>query len=93
MLKFVIVSLVALELILLTALALPPANATVSKPEIYTWNFASVGSKELVCKKVILAPGNRELPPSSPMQAVNINSIVVDASYCANAAKPILKDS
>ena len=89
MLKFVIVSLVALELVLLSAFALPPANATVSNPEIYTWNFAYVGSNELVCNKVVIAPENRELPSSSPMQAVNISSTVVDGSYCANSAKPI----
>lgn len=91
MLKYVIISLVALQLILFTAFALPPANATVSNREIYTWNFAYVGSQELVCKKVILAPENRELPPSSPMQAVNISSKVVDANYCANLAKPVLR--
>ena len=93
MLKFVIVGLLTLELVLLAAFALPPANATVSNPEIYTWNFAYVGSNQLVCKKVVMVPGNRDIPPSSPMQAVNINSKVVDDSYCANAAKPLLQDS
>lgn len=93
MLKFAIVGLLALELILLAAFALPPANATVSNPEVYTWNFAYVGSNQLVCKKVVMLPENRELPPSSPMQAVNIKSQVVDDSYCANAAKPLLQGS
>lgn len=93
MLKFVIAALLTLELVLWTAFALPPANATIANPEIYTWNFAYVGSNQLVCKKVVMLPENRELPPSSPMQAVNINSKVVNDSYCANAAKPILQGS
>lgn len=88
MLRFAIVALVTLELVLLTALGIHPATATVSNPEFYAWNFASVGSSELVCKKTVVAPQDLVLP-SSPMQAVNINSVIVDEKFCANSTKPL----
>ncbi|MFM9267035.1 hypothetical protein [Tychonema sp. BBK16] len=88
MLRFAIVALVTLELVLLTALGMNPATASVSNPEFYAWNFASVGSSELVCKKMVVAPQDIVLP-SSPMQAVNISSAIVDEKFCANSTKPL----
>lgn len=92
MLKFLIFALVTLEIILLGALALSPANAMMSDSAVYTWEFASVGSNQVVCKQISLLPKDRLMPPSSPMQPVNISSIVVDKSYCANIAKPLIED-
>lgn len=86
--KFAILALVTLELVLLSALGIHPANATLSNPEFYAWNFASVGSSELVCKKTVVAPQDLVLP-SSPMQAVSINSAIVDSKFCANSTKPV----
>lgn len=86
--KFAILALVTLELVLLSALGIHPANATLSNPEFYAWNFASVGSSELVCKKTVVAPQDLVLP-SSPMQAVSINSAIVDDKFCANSTKPV----
>ncbi|WP_293131334.1 hypothetical protein [Microcoleus sp. bin38.metabat.b11b12b14.051] len=88
MLRFAIVTLVTLGLVLLTALGLYPASATVSNPEFYAWNFASVGSSELVCKKTVVVPQNQILQSSS-MQAVSINSAIVDRKFCANSTKPM----
>lgn len=88
MLRFAIVALLTLGLILVTAFGLRPASATVSNPEFYAWNFASVGSSELVCKKTVVAPQDLVLP-SSPMQAVNISSAIVDEKFCANSTKPL----
>ncbi|MEG3862584.1 hypothetical protein [Microcoleus sp. herbarium12] len=88
MLRFAIVTLVTLGLVLVTALGLYPASATVSNPEFYAWNFASVGSSELVCKKTVVVPQDR-IVPSSPMQAVSINSAIVDHKFCANSTKPV----
>lgn len=87
MLRFAIVALVTLGLVLVTALGLHPANATVSTPEFYAWNFASVGSSELVCKKTVVVPQDLIIPSS--MQAVNITSAIVDEKYCANSTKPV----
>ncbi|MEG4962065.1 MULTISPECIES: hypothetical protein [unclassified Microcoleus] len=87
MLKFAIVALVTLGLVLVTALGLHPANATVSTPEFYAWNFASVGSSELVCKKTVVVPQDLIIPSS--MQAVSITSAIVDEKYCANSTKPV----
>lgn len=87
MLRFAIVALVTLELVLLTALGMNPATASVSN-EFYAWNFASVGSSELVCKKMVVAPQDILLP-SSPMQAVNISSAIVDEKFCAKSTKPL----
>jgi hypothetical protein len=88
MLRFAIVALVTLGLVLMTALGLSSASATVSNPEFYAWNFASVGSSELVCKKTIVVPQNLIIPSSS-MQAVSINSAIVDDKFCAKSTKPV----
>jgi len=88
MLRFAIVALVTLGLVLVTAFGLYPASATVSNPEFYAWNFASVGSSELVCKKTVVVPQDLIIPSSS-MQAVNINSAIVDNKFCAKSTKPV----
>jgi len=88
MLRFAIVALVTFGLVLVTALGLPPANATVSNPEFYAWNFASVGSSELVCKKTVVVPQD-VIIPSSSMDAVSITSTIVDSKFCANSTKPV----
>jgi hypothetical protein len=87
MLKFAIVALMTLGLVLVTGLGLHPANATVSTPEFYAWNFASVGSSELVCKKTVVVPQELSIPSS--MQAVSITSAIVDEKFCANSTKPV----
>jgi hypothetical protein len=87
MLRFAIVALVTLGLVLVTALGLHPANATVSTPEFYAWNFASVGSSELVCKKTVVVPQDVIIPSS--MDAVSITSTIVDSKFCANSTKPV----
>lgn len=71
----------------MTALGLSSASATVSNPEFYAWNFASVGSSELVCKKTLVVPQNLIIPSSS-MQAVSIYSAIVDDKFCAKSTKP-----
>ena len=88
MLKFAIVALLTFGFVLMTALGLYPATATVSNPEFYAWNFASVGSNELVCKRTLVVPQDLILP-SSPMQAVRINSAIVDDKFCATSTKPV----
>ena len=88
MLRFAIVALVTFGLVLVTALGLHPANATVSNPEFYAWNFASVGSSELVCKKTVVVPQDLTIPSSS-MDAVSITSTIVDSKFCANSTKPL----
>ena len=88
MLRFAIVALVTFGLVLVTALGLHPANATVSTTEFYAWNFASVGSSELVCKKTVVVPQD-QIIPSSSMQAVSITSAIVDSKFCANSTKPV----
>jgi hypothetical protein len=88
MLRFAIVALVTFGLVLVTGLGLHPANATVSTPEFYTWNFASVGSSELVCKKTVVVPQD-VIIPSSSMDAVSITSTIVDSKFCANSTKPV----
>ena len=87
MLRFAIVALMTFGLVLVTALGLHPANATVSTPEFYAWNFASVGSSELVCKKTLVVPQDLSIPSS--MQAVSITSAIVDEKFCANSTKPV----
>ena len=88
MLKYLIICLITLELVLLSGLFRVPANATIKEPEIFTWDYASIGNSQVVCKKVIFHPTNRWIPESSDMEPVNINSLVVNDNYCSNLAKP-----
>ena len=88
MFKFLIIALVSLELVLLSTF-FQPANATITEPEFYTWDYASVGSEKLVCKQVIIHP-KKSLIPESPMEPVAIRSQVVSDRYCAKSAKPNL---
>jgi hypothetical protein len=53
MLKSVVVALVSLGLVILTTLALAPADAATSNSETYIWSFASLDSNQLVCKQVV----------------------------------------
>ena len=87
MLKFAIVALLTFGFVLMTAIGLYPATATVSNPEFYAWNFASVGSNELVCKKTVVVPQDLIIPSS--MQPVRINSAIVDDKFCTNSTKPV----
>ena len=88
MLRFAIVALMTFGLVLVTGLGLHPANATVSTPEFYAWNFASVGSSELVCKKTVVVPQDLIIPSSS-MDAVSITSTIVDSKFCTKSTKPV----
>ena len=93
MLRFIVVALVTLELVLLTAFALAPANATSSDFETYIWSFADLGSNQVVCKKVVMHPGELVQSKSSDRQVVRMNSAsaIVSDSYCAYSAKPSLQ--
>jgi hypothetical protein len=85
MLKYLLVALVTLELIFLSVLI--PANATSTPSESYIWQYAYVGSTEKVCKKVIVQPEDRPMSPSSDMQPIDVQSLIVDDQYCANQTK------
>ncbi|MDY7004047.1 MAG: hypothetical protein SWX82_08810 [Cyanobacteriota bacterium] len=89
MLKYAIVALITLELVLLSALVKVPANANIRDPEIFTWDYASLSNTQVVCKKVVFHPTNRWIPKSSNMEPININSLVVNDSYCSNLTKPV----
>lgn len=92
MLKFVIAALVALELILLGSL-LTPANAAVKDTEVYTWDYQSVGSSQVVCKQVTFHPQDRPLPPEAQVQPATIRSKIVSDRFCENLTKPTSKVS
>lgn len=91
MLKFVIAALVALEIVLLSSWVLPPANATSPDSEVYIWDYAFIGSSQVVCKKVVFHPVNRPLPPGVEVQPARINSRIVNDSNCDHLTKPISK--
>jgi len=80
--KFVITALVALEIVLLSSF-LSPAEAVVSDTENYIWDYASVGSSEVVCKRVVFHPEARKLPPGElPALPAKLRSQIVDRKYC-----------
>jgi hypothetical protein len=88
MLRLVIVALVTLELVLLTAF-FSPADAASSNFEHYIWSYASVGSNQLVCKKVVMHPDEGWQSRSSKNQPVKMNttSTVVSDRFCADSLK------
>ena len=87
--KYIIIALITLELVLLSALVRVPANANIRDSEIFTWDYASISNSQVVCKKVKFHPTNKRLPESSDMEPININSQVVNDSYCADLTKPV----
>lgn len=89
MLKYLIITLITLELVLISAFFRVPANATMRDSEMFIWDYASVGNPQVVCKKVKFHPTNRSLPESSDMEPININSQVVNDRYCSNLTKPV----
>ncbi|HAA27307.1 MAG TPA: hypothetical protein DCE56_06030 [Cyanobacteria bacterium UBA8553] len=90
MVRLVIVFLVTVELVLLTAFALAPANATSTDVENYSWGFAYVGSNQVVCKKLAMHPQEQIQSQLDRRKVVKVSydSTVVSDSYCANLAKP-----
>ncbi|MBD1942775.1 hypothetical protein H6F50_10465 [Coleofasciculus sp. FACHB-712] len=92
MLRIAIVALLTLEIVLLSALALSPANATSSDFENYIWSFADVGSHQVVCKKIVMHPEKQLQSGESGRQVVKMSSTstVVSHSYCAASTKPVV---
>lgn len=93
MVRLVIVFLVSLQLVLLSSFVLPPAKATNPNMESYLWSFADVGSSQVVCKKLVMHPGQQLKDRSSNRKLVQMSSVstVVSDKYCANLAKPAQK--
>ncbi|MGD1701575.1 hypothetical protein [Dapis sp. BLCC M229] len=89
MFKYIIIALITLELVLLSGLVRVPANATIRDSEIFTWDYASISNSQVVCKKVKFHPTNKTLPESSDMEAVKINSQIVNDNYCSDLSKPV----
>lgn len=90
MIKSVVVALVSLGLVILTTLALAPADAATSNSETYIWSFASLDNNQLVCKQVVMHPERSLQRRSSQEQVVQMSSIsrIVSDRSCANSAKP-----
>lgn len=89
MLKYIITALVALELVLLSSF-LSPAEAVINDTETYIWDYASLGSSELVCKQVIFHPQARPISPKEiPAQPGMLQSHIVNSSYCQGSTKPV----
>ena len=85
--KFVILTLVTLELVLLNALVLNPANATIRDSKIYNWDYASLGSDRLVCQQITFHPRKHLMPEGSQQQPVIISSKIVSDRNCANSVR------
>lgn len=89
MLRVVLVALVIAEIVLLTVLMQAPTNAASSNYENYMWSFATVGSNQVVCKKMVIHPKQQKLSHPSKSVPVDIASGIVDDSYCSPLAKPL----
>lgn len=95
MLKSLALGLVMFALVLLSRFALAPANASTSGYENYIWTYESIGSNQLVCKKIVMHSGEQLTRPSSNEKVVQMGSTatIVSDRYCANSAKPYLASS
>lgn len=87
MLRLAIVVLVTVEILLLTALALPSANATtgnLKNYEQYIWSYDRYFPNQRVCKKVIIRPEKIIHPRNIDHAALKIdaNSEIVADRFC-----------
>lgn len=85
MLKSVVLALVSLGLVVLTTLALAPANAATKNFETYIWSFDSLDSNQLVCKQVVMHPEPGVVRRESNERLAQMHPIaqIVDDRYCA----------
>ncbi|MEL7036906.1 MAG: hypothetical protein AAFO04_14975 [Cyanobacteria bacterium J06592_8] len=88
MLKYLITALMALLFVLFSSGSFTPAHATADDSQVYIWDYATVGSNQVVCKQVIFHPVARPLPKGVDVQPTHISSHVVEESDCANLTKP-----
>ena len=91
MLKIVTVALVIVEVVLITTLALAPAEATISDAKVYTWSFAYPGNHQLVCQQLVIHPEKQVESRLSHTKSVKISSLstIVNDKFCANLTKPV----
>ncbi|WP_413165692.1 hypothetical protein ACL6C3_04430 [Capilliphycus salinus ALCB114379] len=92
MFKYLIAALTALVLVLWGSGTFTPANATTNTtpndPQVYIWDYAAIGSNQVVCKQVGFHTVSRPLPKGVDVQPARISTKVVDEGYCANLTKP-----
>ncbi len=91
MLKYLITALATLVLVLVGASVFTPVNATnatTEDPQVYIWDYAALGSHQVVCKQVVFHTFSRPLPKGLDVQPAQISSQVVDQGYCAQLTKP-----
>lgn len=82
MLKKVFFALIGLAVVLLIDLHAPSAQATVSNPQVYTWGYRSIGSQEMVCKKIVIHPQTAKFKLSERLPA-QLRSTIVRDRFCA----------
>ncbi|MCG5056748.1 MAG: hypothetical protein KA714_01710 [Limnoraphis sp. WC205] len=92
MFKYLIAALTALVLVFLGSGTFTPANATINPTtddsQVYIWDYAAIGSNQVVCKQVAFHTLSRPLPKGVDVQPAHISSKVVDQGFCANLTKP-----
>lgn len=92
MFKYLFAALTALVLVLWGSGTFTPANATTNTttndPQVYIWDYAGIGSSEVVCKQVGFHSVSRPLPKDVNVQPTHVSTTVVDEGYCTNLTKP-----
>jgi len=88
--KFLIMGLIALNIALLGAIALKPANAT-TPANTYFWGYSRNLGEGVICKKALANP-IREIAPPSETEGMKMqfkyNSVAVSDRFCAGLPKP-----
>lgn len=87
MLRFIFIALVTIELVLLSGFLPAKASSPPQALETYAWGYTSVGSNQLVCKKIEAVPTESNLSLKDKQQ-VKMQSLIVAQNHCSHLAKP-----
>ncbi len=83
--KKVILALLSFIAVVAIAFGFSPARAAQPDSVVYTWEYASIGSDQLVCKRIAVYPKEAVKRGQQPVRIV---SSLANNSHCAEIAKP-----
>ncbi|NJL00170.1 MAG: hypothetical protein HC910_06210 [Spirulinaceae cyanobacterium SM2_1_0] len=85
MFRNTILALISFAVVIAIALGVSPARAVQPNSVVYTWEYAHIGSNQLVCKQIAVYP---KAAVQRDQQPVRIISKAVGDQRCAAITKP-----
>jgi len=83
--KQAILALLSFLVVVAIAFTFAPARAAQPDSVVYTWEYASLGSDQLVCKQIAVYPKEAVQRGRQP---VRIAAKIVNNKHCAKLTKP-----